>query len=362
MDWSLLPKDNPVQSVRIRRMLMASVASAMVVALTGVGAWLNFVPYSTFWRLAAIVSMLVAGFYACFRSGLNLRLSDPSLTLPMMVAAGLTISFVQANAGEARDDLMLLYPVAFMFGVFHLARRALVVMALLFSAFYAVAMGASVWPYRMAADMRYEIFRVGFLAVVLVWFAYVGGNISALRQRLRRTNDELKIAFDRVEVLANHDGLTGAYGRRHLMALLKREGERAERGTALSICMMDIDHFKSINDTYGHGAGDEVIKYFCATIQSALRAVDLLGRYGGEEFVVGLSQAPGAPAVLVAERIRERVAQSTIPCLPAEKRITVSIGVAEHRAPDLIEHTIARADAALYQAKVAGRNRVVLAD
>jgi diguanylate cyclase (GGDEF)-like protein len=362
MDWSLLPKDNPVQSVRIRRMLMASVASAMVVALTWVGAWLNFVPYSTFWRFAAIVSMLVVGFYVCFRSGLNLRLSDPSLTIPMIVAAGLTISVVQVDAGQAREDLMLLYPVAYMFGVFRLTQRELVAMALLFPAFFAVATGVSVWSDRMTADINHEIFRVGFLTVVLVWFAYVGGNISALRRRLRLANGELKVAFDRVEALANHDTLTGAYSRRHVMTLLGLEAKRAERGSVLSICMVDIDHFKSINDSYGHGAGDEALKCFSATVQSALRALDLLGRYGGEEFIVGLSQAPGAQAVRVAERIREMVAQSTIPCLPAEKRITVSIGVAEHRAPDHIEQTIARADAALYQAKSAGRNRVVLAD
>lgn len=362
MDWSLVPQDDPMQAVRIRRLLMASAASAVVVAVTGVGAWLHFVPYTTFCRLTAIVAILVAGFYTCLRSGLNLRMSDPSLTVPMMVAAGLAISVVQVDAGEAREDLMLLYPVAFMFGVFRLTRRELVAMALLFSAFFALAIGISVWSYRMAADLNHEFFRVGFLTAVLLWFAYVGGNISALRRRLRLANNELKIAFDRVEALANHDALTGAYSRRHLMALLEREGKRAERGSALSICMMDIDHFKSINDTYGHAAGDEVLKCFSAAVQSALRALDLLGRYGGEEFVVALSQAPGGQAVLVAERIREQIAQSMVTGLPAGKRITVSIGVAQHRAPDPIESTIARADAALYQAKSAGRDRVVLAD
>ena len=361
MNWSLLPKDDPMQALRIRRMLMASAASAMAVALTGVGAWQQLLPYSTFWRLAAIVLVLVAGFYACFRSGLNLRLSDPSLTLPMMAAAGLTISVVQVDAGQARDDLMLLYPVAFMFGIFRLTTRELVGVALLYSTLFAVATGYALWSYRMAADFPHEFFRAGLLTAILVWFAYIGGNISVLRQRLRLANDELKIAFEKLEVLANHDALTGAYGRRHLMALLEQEGKRAERGSALSICMMDIDHFKSINDTYGHAAGDEVLKCFCATAQHALRPTDFLGRYGGEEFIVGLSQTPGAPAALVAERIRESIAQNTIPCLPAGKRITVSIGVAEHHPPNPIERTIARADAALYQAKSAGRNRVMMA-
>lgn len=362
MDWSLLPKDDPYQALRIRRMLLASAAATMLVALTGVGAWLDFVPDVTFWRLAVIVVLLVGGFYACFRSGLNLRMPDPSLTAPMLVASGMAISIVQADAGEARSVLMLLYPVAFMFGVFRLRRWELVVMAVLFSVFYAVAIAASVWSYRMALDLRHEIFRVGFLTVVLMWFAYIGGNISAMRQRLRRANDELKIAFEKVETLANLDALTGVYSRRYLMALLEREGNRAERGSTLSIGMMDLDHFKSVNDSYGHACGDEVLKNFCVTAQGALREIDILGRYGGEEFVAVFPQTSGASAALVAERIRKLVAQSMVPCLRGEKQVTVSIGVAEHRSPDSVEHTLERADAAMFKAKSSGRNRVMLAD
>lgn len=362
MNWSLLPKDNPEQLLRIRRMLLAGVASAIVVVLTGVGAWLHFLPYATFWRLALMALMLVAGFYACFRSGLNLRMSDPSLTTPMLVAAGLVISIVQADAGEARSVLMLLYPVVFMFGVFRLRRRALVVVALLFSVFYAVAIGASVWSYHLALDLRHEMFRVVFLTAVLVWFAYIGGNFSEMRQELSRANDELRIAFEKVETLANLDALTGAYSRRYLMAQLEREGNRAERGSTLSIGMMDLDHFKSVNDTYGHACGDEVLKGFCATAQGALREIDILGRYGGEEFVVVFPQTSGASAALVAERIRKLVEQSMVPCLRGEKRVTVSIGVAEHRSPDSVQRTLERADAAMFKAKSTGRNRVELAD
>ena len=362
MTWSLLPENDPLQALRIRRMAMASLASVIVVALAGVGAWLHLVPYVTFWRLAALVLFFVAAFYAYFRSGLNLRLSDPSLTFPMLVAAGLTISVVQVDAGMARDNLMLLYPVAFMFGVFRFNTRVLIGVALLYSTFFAVATGASVWSYRMAMDLNHEIFRVCFLTAVLVWFAFVGGHISTLRQQLRLTNDELKIAIETAEGLANHDTLTGAYSRRYTMDLLEREGHRAKRGGALSIGMLDIDHFKSINDTYGHATGDEVLKGICAIIQSALRETDFLGRYGGEEFIVGFALTPAAPAALVAERIRKMIAESTMPCLPDSKHVTVSMGVARHRVPDTIERTLARADAALYKAKAAGRNQVLLAD
>lgn len=362
MTWSLLPENDSLQALRICRMAIAILASVIVVALTGVGAWMHFVPDVTFWRLAALVLLFVTGFYACFRSGLNLRLSDPSLTLPMMVAAGLTISVVQVDAGMGRDNLMLLYPVAIMFGVFRFNTRVLIGVALLYSTFFAVATIASVWSYRMAMDLNHEIFRVCFLTAVLMWFAFVGGHISTLRQQLRLTNDELKIAIEKAESLANHDALTGAYSRRYVMELLEREGHRAKRGSGLSIGMLDIDHFKSINDTYGHATGDEVLKRICAIIQSALRETDFLGRYGGEEFIVGFALTPAAPAVMVAERIRKTIAESTMSCLPDGRHMTVSIGVAKHRVPDSIERTLARADAALYKAKAAGRDQVLVAD
>lgn len=362
MDWSLVPKGDQLQAIRIRRMLIASATSAVAVALIGVAAWLDYVPYSAAAHFASIVVILVAGFYACLRSGLNLRFSDPSLTVPMLVAAGLTLSLVAFEADEARGDLMLLYPVAFIFGVFRLTTRQLLGVALFLSVAFAVATGAALRFHAGAADLRYELFRVGFLTTILVCFAFIGGHISALRRKLRRSNEELKSAVNAINSLANRDALTGVANRWQLMELLQRECKRAERGGGLCVCMTDLDHFKSVNDTYGHAAGDEVLKSYCATVNGALRATDLIGRYGGEEFIVALSQTPKAQAGPVVERIRKLAAESTVGGLPEDKRITVSIGVAEHRPRDSIETTIARADAALYQAKSGGRNRVVFAD
>lgn len=342
----------------MRRWASASLASLVLIALVGLGAWMHFVPEVTFWRFTITLLALITGFYGCLRSGLNLRFADPSLTLPMVLAAGVTISIVQMDAGEARDDLMLLYPVAFLFGVYRYNTRVLIAIALLYSAFFALATLASIWSYRMALNLHHEFFRMGFLPLTLVSFAFIGGHISNLRRRLSQSNDELKAAFKRVEALANHDALTGAYSRRHTMALLEREALRTERGHTLCICMMDIDHFKSINDSHGHAAGDEALKSVCAATQTALRDIDFLGRFGGEEFVVALTQTSLQGATLAAERIRTLIAGSSIKGLPVGKQVTVSIGVAEHHANDTLDATLARADAALYQAKAAGRNRV----
>ena len=168
--------------------------------------------------------------------------------------------------------------------------------------------------------------------------------------------------FDEVQRLATLDGLTGTYNRRHFMELAQREYDNARRfGHPLTAMMLDVDHFKRINDRHGHHVGDQVLRILADRCRTALRSVDVLGRYGGEEFAILL---PGSTqhhaATVLAERIRRRVADEPIPTDDGAVKVTVSVGVAEldeeMRNPgDLFK----RADAALYEAKQAGRNRVV---
>jgi diguanylate cyclase (GGDEF)-like protein len=146
-----------------------------------------------------------------------------------------------------------------------------------------------------------------------------------------------------------------------MMELLAVEAKRAARGTVLSVGLLDLDHFKAVNDEFGHPCGDDVLRQFARTTRGMLRGTDFLARYGGEEFLIGLSQTRLAHAALVAERIRRAVEACEFPGLPPGRRVTVSIGVVEHRPPDTIEQTLARVDAALYEAKHQGRNRVVCA-
>src|SRR5262249_3512437 len=124
-------------------------------------------------------------------------------------------------------------------------------------------------------------------------------------------------------------------------------------------CLLDIDYFKSINDSHGHQAGDLVMKEFAEVTQAMLRATDFFGRYGGDEFLVGLSQTTLADAKQVAERVRRTIERQLFPCLPAGQRVTLSIGVAEYHPHESADQLLARADAALYEAKRQGRNRVV---
>jgi diguanylate cyclase (GGDEF)-like protein len=166
----------------------------------------------------------------------------------------------------------------------------------------------------------------------------------------------------RLERLAVTDDLTLAYNNRYLPARLAEEMERGRRsGDALSVLLLDLDHFKRVNDTHGHAVGDEVLRGFVARVRAATRRVDILVRRGGEEFVLIMPATMGREATVIAERIRKQVADSPIAAGDARVAQTVSIGVATwdgKEPPAVLEQ---RADAAMYAAKAQGRNRVVVA-
>jgi diguanylate cyclase (GGDEF)-like protein len=172
-----------------------------------------------------------------------------------------------------------------------------------------------------------------------------------------------RIALTEAERRAQTDPLTGVLNRRALIERLDLACTRARtRGLPLGLLFIDLDHFKEINDSYGHPAGDACLASIIAPIQAELRQSDVIGRYGGEEFVVVLSSASASSAHAIAERIREGVASVRVDGFGAPIRLTCSIGVA---ASDTLgvwgEHLLARADDAVYAAKRAGRNRVQVA-
>jgi diguanylate cyclase (GGDEF)-like protein len=209
-------------------------------------------------------------------------------------------------------------------------------------------------------DVRAALTEFAVLMIVLPWFAVMGGYVYRLRMRLSDSHKELTKAFDRLGELAIRDELTGAYNRRFLMETLAGERSRAERLAApFSVCLIDIDHFKSINDTLGHAAGDAVLKHFAALAPRGLRGIDTFGRFGGEEFLIVLPGTGRPGAIAVGERVRAACEATVFPGLPAGRLLTITAGVATHAKGEDVTAMLARADQALYQGKNAGRNRVV---
>ena len=190
------------------------------------------------------------------------------------------------------------------------------------------------------------------LALLLALAAWASNaQLSLLRELLHARRD------------ATHDALTGLFNRRAAAERLVLERARAERlRTPLSVLMLDIDHFKRINDRWGHAAGDGVLVALADALRHQLRASDLGVRHGGEEFLVILPGDSAAQAFEAAERIRGEVAKLAVPLDGDTASITVSIGIATFDGSESAEQLVARADAALYRAKQAGRDRSVLAE
>ena len=181
-----------------------------------------------------------------------------------------------------------------------------------------------------------------------------------LFRNLKQSETALRNALEEVERLAITDSLTGLYNHRHLFELAGHEFQRAHRyRLPLSVMMLDIDEFKRVNDTHGHAIGDQVLQGVAECCRKELREVDVIGRYGGDEFVALLPETGLSAACQVAERLRKSIAERALDTKAGRVTVTVSLGVAvlddKHLTPEIL---LDRADKALYVAKQNGRNRV----
>jgi diguanylate cyclase (GGDEF)-like protein len=214
------------------------------------------------------------------------------------------------------------------------------------------------WLEVQISDWRLALVDAGLLAVIVATIAYFAF-VHPKDQQIRAMMAAMEEAKLEAENLARFDALTGVLSRRALLEVLDTEVERATRyGSALACLMLDLDHFKKFNDTYGHQFGDKVLHQIAQVISGHCRTIDFLGRYGGEEFLVILPETRIDGAATFAERLRSAVAETSLQ--QNDERITVSIGVAEWRIGDgSASKLISQADLALFQAKAAGRNRVM---
>jgi diguanylate cyclase (GGDEF)-like protein len=340
----LFPTDNREQEVRFRRYLIATGTSLMVLALLGVCFLAGAFAPRPFAITAAIVLVSIAAFYAIIRSGLNRYAADPSLTVPMMVDAIGAITYALYHLGNLRTVFLLVYPVIMFFGVLRLRTRSLLLVAAFIIAAYGLVLTTLATQPGRLDPMPIEILRTVTLAAVLVWFAFMGGYVHELRRRLRESG---------------YDRLTGVHNRGRILDVLAHEQRRFARGGgSLCVCLVDADELKGINDTLGHRAGDLALQAIAETAHRELRVVDAIGRYGGDEFLLVLSQTGLDGARECAERIRARVELGDGIGDAARRRITVSCGVTRHRRGESLQDTLQRADAALYRAKHRGRNCV----
>jgi diguanylate cyclase (GGDEF)-like protein len=359
--WGILPKDDPNQALRIRRFLMAAASYIM---------WMALFAYCYYEGLARISLVLIllffciillmnTAFYIIFRTGVNKRFKDASLTMPQMIAATLCIMVIAyCFTNESRGIVLSIYLVVFVFGVFRLQTRQFFILAFIALAGYGFVI-FSLLAHHHEINLQIEILRWIVLAAVLAWFSLIGSYIYGLRKRVVKANSELSTAMKTIEQIAIQDELTEIYNRRHMLTILKREKALADRGyPPFSFCILDIDNFKSVNDTYGHLAGDMVLRTLAQAIQKDIREEDYVARYGGDEFVLILTYPCLTDAVVCAQRLRKLSENLSFQGFSESFQITISIGVTVYQPFESTDSLLTRADHALYRAKVNGRNRV----
>lgn len=289
--------------------------------------------------------------YTLIRSGYNKKLKDPSLTLLQMIIATFWVMVIAYYADSMRSLVLLTYLVVFIFGLFRLN-----VWQFLFLSAFAVVNYSLVilLLYKINPELvsKVDILNIVILAMVLPWFSLVGGYITRLRAQISH-------ALSTIEKLAIIDDLTQVFNRRQMYKILEHQKALVDRGIhPFSICIFDLDHFKRVNDTFGHTAGDIVLKTVAQETQANLRNIDHIARYGGEEFILILTNSDKNQAAICAERIRKKIKDLVFEKMPSDFRITISVGVTEYQSNEVIEEAINRADTALYRAKANGRDRV----
>jgi diguanylate cyclase (GGDEF)-like protein len=299
-------------------------------------------------------------FYVLIRLRVNRKFKDPGMAVGQLVAGAL----VQLSFLVLAPDVGLI----FLINLFSTSMFGLVALnSLQFTRLWIVMSIAMTGAFILVGD------RIGFpndvplgqlLMCILFVFTlgqtvYLAGVISNLRLKLAHNNLALMEALKSVEKMATRDALTDVLNRRALLEILKIELMTFKRkGTPFCIAVLDIDHFKRINDAHGHAAGDEVLKTFVAIVQERMRQTDLFARYGGDEFVLVLVDTPHDVAVRALERICAGVAEHDWNAVAAGLAVTVSIGVGAIEHEDSVKQAFERADSALYVAKGAGRNTV----
>lgn len=290
--------------------------------------------------------------------------TPPSRALALSLVGIVLMVAAYALWPEARHAALALLCLTLAFGMFSLSpgevlKAGVAAVALLASALI------TLWWLQPAG---FEPMRDGLDALIVCLLMPVLSRtvfqISGKRQRLVQQQGTLAETLARLETLATRDPMTGLFNQKHMAELMDQQAKRAQRGQApLAVALLDLDHFRQVNDRHGHDVGDSVLADIARCAADALRQTDVIGRWGGEEFVVLFVDSDHTQALLGLERLRERLAGQRLGTATLQAGVSVrfSAGLADWIPGDHLQATLQRVDDALRQAKQQGRDRVVLA-
>jgi diguanylate cyclase len=348
------------QKLRLRWLLAAAASYAVDTLFLTAFAALGTIAARVAFGYAVGGALFSGVFYLLTVRGWNLKLRDPSMLVAQCVGgAALQIGVVALAPQICFPYLANLFTV-FAFAMIWMPVRSAVLVWIAGAA----AVGALL--YGLAGELDLPDSTLAETTVVWLFFSAVLGrcvllsvHAAGMRLRLTESRGRLAQSLEQIEELATYDELTKALNRRSLMSRLEQERRRVERSAQpLCVALFDLDHFKGVNDRYGHAAGDEVLRRFAAIVHATMRQSDIFGRYGGEEFMLILPASTSHAASHAVERIRAGLQAADWSALASDLRVTTCAGVAELRPGESAEEALRRADAALYQAKHDGRDCV----
>jgi len=357
---NLILGEDPKLRARVSMTLLATYGYAVSTAVLLYLLHANLVSSSMAMPLVALMWTGVPLFYLLVRTGLSERLGSPGMDLPQCMFAMACILAAYVIVGPMRNAVLLLIALVMVFSMITLTARQVRIMGIVTVACLGLAMIGLALMEPGQVDARAEFMKFVLAASTLPALSAVASHVAKLRTRLVEQKQELQHALAMLHEIATRDELTGLHNRRHMLQLLEQQVSRQQRsGEGFCLALIDLDHFKLVNDTHGHHMGDLVLKTFADVIKTELRQTDVLGRWGGEEFLLMLT-APdpgleGAQASLVRFQLALRQA-----VLAKNIRITFSAGLTEHQLEEALHETLERADRGLYTAKASGRNRVTV--
>jgi diguanylate cyclase (GGDEF)-like protein len=347
------------QAVRLRRFLLAASAYGVCLPLLAIAEALHILSPGAAVATATVMIVLNGALFVVFRANLNERFADPSLTWAQIIAATIVLMFVVYHVNGDRGMALMMTLVVLSFGAFRFNTREFLTASGVVLAAYAAVINLLMWFAPERIDVPMEAFRWTMLAFVLPCYAMVAGRLSELRQRVRRTNEELVRALETIQKLATHDTLTGLPNRALFNETLGHAIAQATRHRrSAALFFLDLDRFKNINDTLGHGVGDRVLQEAARRLTGAVRASDMVARLGGDEFVLLVEEfAERSDLVDIAGKIQSAFSAPFV-IGGHDLALSVSVGICTYPEDGTEPRALlSNADIAMYRAKDQGRNR-----